>query len=61
MRPRIRSRKLNHHQKREQRGRAQNDSSALALTEDDRAGGSEPEPPKVAALPLRVVDREAAP
>jgi hypothetical protein len=58
--PWIRSRKLNH-QKREQRCRAQSDSSALALTEDDSAGSSEPEPPKVAPLPLRLVDRQAVP
>jgi hypothetical protein len=54
--PWIRSRKLNH-QKREQCSRARTNSSALTLLEDD----SEAELPKVAPLPLRLVDRQAVP
>jgi hypothetical protein len=53
--PWIRSRKLNH-QKREQCTRARTNSSALTLIDD-----SEAELPKVAPLPLRLVDRQAVP
>ena len=58
--PWIRSRKLNH-QKREQRARAESDSGISPTAEDVSRGDVEEEAPKVAPLPLRLVDRQAIP
>jgi len=58
--PWIRSRKLNH-QKREQRARTESDSGTSPITEDVSRGDVEGEAPKVAPLPLRLVDRQAIP
>ncbi|KAI9511712.1 hypothetical protein F5148DRAFT_1168271 [Russula earlei] len=58
--PWIRSRKLNH-QKREERARAGSDSGSSPMTEYLTQGDSEADAPKVAPLPLRLVDRQAIP
>lgn len=58
--PWIRSRKLNH-QKRDQRSRTRSGSSTAPTAEGDSGPGGEAEVPKVAPLPLRLVDRQAIP
>ncbi|KAH9044615.1 hypothetical protein EDB85DRAFT_1854326 [Lactarius pseudohatsudake] len=58
--PWIRSRKLNH-QKRDQRSRTRSGSSTAPTAEGDSGPGGEPEVPKAAPLPLRLVDRQAIP
>ena len=60
--PWIRSRKLNH-QKRDQRTRTRtrSESGTSPSVEGDGGGGGEAEAPKVAPLPLRLVDRQAIP